>query len=141
MGRLALSLLLFLAVVGDRAATAGSAAAAGGASPSSLVSDGDACFETPAAVRYLHAMQDRILDAWNLPEDGLANRTVVLILRVDGDGALLKYEVVSTTDSRLARSVKFAVMQASPFDPLPIDALCLLERDIQTTFGNPARVD
>jgi hypothetical protein len=86
-------------------------------------------------------MQDRILDAWKLPEDGLANRSVVLILRVDGDGTLLKYELVSTSDRRLARSAMFAVMGASPFDPLPIDALCLLERDIQTTFGNPAQID
>jgi len=107
--------------------------------PSDPAPAGDACFETPAAVRYLHAMQDRILDAWKLPEDGLANRSVVLILRVDGDGTLLKYELVSTSDHRLARSVMYAVMMASPFDPLPIEALCLLERDIQTTFGNPVR--
>jgi hypothetical protein len=66
---------------------------------------------------------------------------VVLILRVDGDGTLLKYELVSTSDRRLARSVKFAVMGASPFDPLPLDAFCLLGQDVQTTFGNPARIE
>lgn len=102
---------------------------------------GDPCFTTPAVVRYLHAMQDRILDAWKLPEDGLANRLVVLILRVDGDGTLLKYELVHTSDRRLARSVKFAVLGASPFEAVPIEAFCLVERDIQTTFGNPARID
>jgi hypothetical protein len=89
----------------------------------------------------MHAMQDRILDAWRLPEDGLANRSVVLSLRIDGDGTLLKYELLSYSDRRLARSVKLAVMAASPFDPLPIEALCLRDRDILTTFGNPARGD
>jgi hypothetical protein len=140
-GALALSILVLLG---------GPELVARGASPASVeadrvlsdpVSTADVCFETPAVVRYLHAMQDRILDAWKLPEDGLANRSVVLILRVDGDGTLLKYELVSTSDHRLARSVKFAVMGASPFDPLPLEAFCLFGRDVQTTFGNPARIE
>lgn len=140
-GALALSILVLLG---------GPELVARGASPAPVeadrvlsdpVSTADVCFETPAVVRYLHAMQDRILDAWKLPEDGLANRSVVLILRVDGDGTLLKYELVSTSDHRLARSVKFAVMGASPFDPLPLEAFCLFGRDVQTTFGNPARIE
>jgi hypothetical protein len=134
-------LLLLLGALAAGAASVAPARGEGGTRGSDDVTAGDPCFEVPAAVRYMHAMQDRILDAWRLPEDGLANRSVVLSLRIDGDGTLLKYELLSYSDRRLARSVKLAVMAASPFDPLPIEALCLRDRDILTTFGNPARGD
>jgi hypothetical protein len=138
---LAKLVLVLLALLGSGPLPTASAEGAAGSPSSAEIAPGDPCFEVPAVVRYLHAMQDRILDAWKLPEDGLANRSVVLSLRVDGDGTLLKYELVSYSNRRLARSVKLAVMAASPFEPLPIEALCLRGRDIQTTFGNPVPTD
>lgn len=101
-------------------------------------SDRAACFRMAASTVYLHYVQDRILDAWELPEDGLANHSVVLRLRVDADGMLRVYELVSFSDRRLAGSVQRAVLLASPFGPLPRGAECLVGRDILTTFGNPA---
>lgn len=95
------------------------------------------CLTQEPVVRYLHAVQDRILDAWELPPDGLADREVVLRLRIDGDGMLLAYELVSFSDRRLAQSVKYAVMLASPFPPIPSEARCVTGRPIVTTFSNP----
>jgi hypothetical protein len=100
--------------------------------------DGLECFRRAASTVYLHHVEDRILDAWALPEDGLANRSVVLRLRIDAEGLLRTYELVSFSDGRLAQSVKRAVMLASPFGPVPGEAACLIGRDILTTFGNPA---
>lgn len=108
------------------------------AGESDAASDGADCFRRAASTVYLHHVEDRILDAWVLPEDGLANRSVVLRLRVDADGLMRTYELVSFSDGRLAQSVKRAVMLASPFGAVPSDAACLIGRDILTTFGNPA---
>lgn len=106
--------------------------------PAAGDTEADECFTRASSTVYLHAVQDRILDAWALPPDGLANHSVVLRLRVDSDGMLLAYELVSFSDRRMARSVKRAVMLASPFGAVPKEAECLAGRDILTTFGNPA---
>jgi hypothetical protein len=100
--------------------------------------DADAdCLTRDPVVRYLHRVQDRILDAWELPPDGVADREVVLRLRIDADGMLLGYELVSFSERRLAQSVKYAVMLASPFPPIPGEAHCATGRPIVTTFTNP----
>lgn len=95
------------------------------------------CLTREPVVRYLEGVQDRILDAWELPPDGLADREVVLRLRIDADGTLLSYELVSFSDRRLAQSVKYAVMLASPFPPIPSEARCARGLPIVTTFSNP----
>ena len=41
------------------------------------------------------------------------------------------------TSRRLARSVGYALEGASPFDPIPEGAECLVNRPILTTFRNP----
>lgn len=92
----------------------------------------------PAVHHYLHEVQDRILDGWSLPEDGLANREVVVQLQIEADGSLRKARIVSASDRRLARSVSFAVQQAAPFAPVPPGAECLVGLPIRTTFRNPA---
>lgn len=120
------------------ATSAGAQVAVDGADADPAAPEGVDCFRHAASTVYLHDVQDRILDAWALPQDGLANRSVVLRLRVDADGMLLSYELVSFSDRRLAQSVKRAVMLASPFAPVPRGAECLVGRDILTTFGNPA---
>lgn len=111
-----------------------------GALPGEASSDPEpdaACFARAPVVRYLHEVQDRILDAWELPPDGLSDRQVVLQLRIDADGMLLGYELLSFSDRRLARSVKYAVMLASPFPPIPREARCIEGRPLVTTFANP----
>jgi TonB family protein len=96
------------------------------------------CVLRPAVHHYLHEVQDRILDGWSLPEDGLANREVVVQLQIEADGSLRKARIVSASDRRLARSVSFAVQQAAPFAPVPPGAECLVGLPIRTTFRNPA---
>jgi len=111
-----------------------------GALPIAASSDPDPdsdCLTREPVVLYLHRVQDRILDAWELPPDGVADREVVLQLRIDADGMLLAYELVSFSDRRLAQSVKYAVMLASPFPPIPSEAACVTGRPIVTTFSNP----
>jgi outer membrane biosynthesis protein TonB len=111
-----------------------------GAPPAAAASSADAdaaCLAQEPVARYLHDVQGRILDAWELPPDGLADREVVLRLRIDADGMLLSYELVSFSDRRLAQSVKYAVMLASPFPPIPSEARCVAGRSIVTTFSNP----
>jgi hypothetical protein len=111
------------------------------AAPASAATDVEAdasCLAREAVVRYLHDVQDRILDAWQLPPDGLADREVVLRLRIDADGMLLAYELVAFSDRRLAQSVKYAVMLASPFAAIPDEARCISGRSIVTTFANPS---
>lgn len=117
------------------------ALALAGAPPTAAASEHEVaaeCLARKPVVRYLHDVQDRILAAWKLPPDGLANREVVLRLRIDADGMLLAYELVSFSDRRLAQSVKYAVMLASPFPPIPSEARCVRGRAIVTTFSNPA---
>jgi hypothetical protein len=119
----------------------GLALALSAAAPAAAASDHEVdaeCLSRETVVRYLHGVQDRILDAWKLPPDGLADREVVLRLRIDGDGMLLTYELVSFSDRRLAQSVKYAVMLASPFPPIPSEARCVSGRSIVTTFSNPS---
>ena len=96
------------------------------------------CVLRPPVHHYLHSVQDRILDGWSLPEDGLANREVVVQLRFQADGSLRKARIVSASDRRLARSVSFAVQQAAPFAPIPPGAECLVGLPIRVTFRNPA---
>ena len=100
--------------------------------------DASRCLLKPAVMRYLHAIEDRIMDEWSLPPDGLANREVVVRLRLDGDGSLAHYKVVSWTNTRLAYSVALALQAASPFHPIPSGSECLIGRPILTTFRNPA---
>lgn len=83
-------------------------------------------------------VQDRILDGWQLPEDGLAGREVVMQLVLAADGSLTSARLVSTSDTRLARSAAVAVLLAAPFAPIPPEAACLVGRPILTTFRNPA---
>jgi len=82
--------------------------------------------------------QDRILDAWELPPDNLANREVVVRLTFEADGRLRDLKILSATDRRLARSVAAAILSAEPFAPIPPDAQCLVGLPIRTTFRNPA---
>ena len=96
------------------------------------------CLLEPGVFRYLERAQDRILDAWDLPPDSLANREVVVRLAFDADGKLRDLAILSATDRRLARSVAAAILSAEPFGPIPPDALCLVGLPIRTTFRNPA---
>jgi hypothetical protein len=96
------------------------------------------CLLEPDVFRYLERAQDRILDAWVLPEDSLANREVVVRLAFDAGGKLQDLEILSATDRRLARSVAAAILSAEPFAAIPPDAQCLVGLPIRTTFRNPA---
>jgi outer membrane biosynthesis protein TonB len=96
------------------------------------------CLLEPGVYRYLERAQDRILDAWDLPADSLANREVVVRLAFDADGRLRDLEILSATDRRLARSVAAAILSAEPFAAIPPHAQCLVGLPIRTTFRNPA---
>jgi hypothetical protein len=96
------------------------------------------CLLEPAVYRYLARVQDRILEHWKLPPDGMANREVVVRLVFDAAGGLSKSDVVSWTDRRLARSAMVAVAQAAPFGPVEAQAACLVGLPIRTTLRNPA---
>ena len=100
--------------------------------------DASQCLLKPSVMRYLHAVEDQIMDAWGLPPDGLANHEVVVRLRLQGDGSLAHYKVVSWTNRRLATSVAAALLIAAPFEPVPAGSECLIGRPILTTFRNPA---
>ncbi len=100
--------------------------------------DASQCLLKPSVMRYLHAVEDRIMDEWSLPLDGLANREVVVRLRLEADGSLAHYKVVSWTSRRLAYSVALALQIAAPFQPIPAGSECLIGRPILTTFRNPA---
>ncbi len=100
--------------------------------------DASQCLLKPSVMRYLHAVEDRIMDEWSLPLDGLANREVVVRLRLEGDGSLAHYKVVSWTSRRLAYSVALALQVAAPFQPVPAGSECLIGKPILTTFRNPA---
>jgi len=99
---------------------------------------GGQCLLEPGVSRYLGRVQDRILDAWILPTDSLANREVVVRLAFGADGRLRDIEILSATDRRLARSVAAAILSAEPFEAIPPDAQCLVGLPIRTTFRNPA---
>lgn len=90
------------------------------------------------ASEYLARAQDRIFAGWELPDDGMANREVVLEFSFDRLGFLVDPKIVSATDSRLKQSVAVAILRAAPFEPVPRDALCLVGLRIRTTFRNPA---
>ena len=96
------------------------------------------CLLEPGVFRYLERAQDRILDAWDLPPDSLANREVVVRLAFDADGKLRDLAVLAATDRRLAQSVAAAILSAAPFATIPPDAQCLVGLPIRTTFRNPA---
>ena len=96
------------------------------------------CLLEPGVFRYLERVQDRILDAWELPPDSLANREVVVRLAFDADGKLHDLKILSATDRRLARSVAAAILGAEPFATIPPNAQCLVGLPIRTTFRNPA---
>jgi hypothetical protein len=96
------------------------------------------CLLEPGVYRYLERAQDRILDAWDLPADSLANREVVVRLAFDVDGRLRDLKILSATDRRLAQSVAAAILSAEPFGAIPPDAECLVGLPIRTTFSNPA---
>jgi hypothetical protein len=103
-----------------------------------LDEDASQCLMKPTVVRYLHAVEDQIMDAWGLPPDGLANHEVVVRLRLESDGSLAHYKVISWTSQRLATSVAAALMVAAPFGPVPAGSECLVGIPILTTFRNPA---
>jgi hypothetical protein len=98
----------------------------------------DDCLLEPVASRYVARVQDRILDGWELPEDGMAGREVEVVLVLAADGSLASARLVASTDTRLARSVAVAILVAQPFGPIPPEASCLVGRPILTTFRNPA---
>ena len=99
-------------------------------------SDGD-CFDRPIVTVYLHRLQDRILDQWGLPPDGLTDQRVVVSLRLDAQGTLRSFELSSWSSRDVAVSVSYALLHAEPFGALPAGAECLAERKIQATFENP----
>ncbi|MBW1685942.1 MAG: TonB C-terminal domain-containing protein [Deltaproteobacteria bacterium] len=103
-----------------------------------VADDAGQCLLEPGVFRYLGRAQDRILDAWELPPDSLANREVVVRLAFDADGKLRDLAILSASDRRLARSVAAAILSAEPFAPIPPDAQCLVGLPIRTTFRNPA---
>jgi len=96
------------------------------------------CLLEPSVFRYLGRAQDRILDAWELPEDSLANREVVVQLAFEADGRLRDLKILSATDRRLSHSVAAAILSTEPFAAIPPDAQCLVGLPIRTTFRNPA---
>jgi hypothetical protein len=96
------------------------------------------CLLEPGVFSYLERVQDRILDAWDLPPDNLANREVVVRLAFDADGKLRDLKILSATDRRLAQSVAVAILNAEPFAAIPPGAQCLVGLPIRTTFRNPA---
>jgi hypothetical protein len=97
----------------------------------------DCLLEAPVA-HYLTDAQERILDHWKLPPDGMANREVVVRLVFEADGWLRDTRVLSYTDRRLARSASVAIVRATPFAPVPFEASCLVGLPIRTTLRNPA---
>ena len=100
--------------------------------------DPDDCLLQPAVYHYLTAAQDRILEKWELPQDGMANREVVIRLTFERDGSLRDTRILSTNDRRLARSARIAIIKAKPFPRVPEAAACLVGRPIRTTLHNPA---
>ena len=109
-----------------------------GAAPPEEPPDDDDCLLQPAVSRYLVRAQDAILARWELPPDGMANREVVVDLVFEADGWLADAKLVSTTDRRLARSASLAIVNATPFGPVPEAAGCLVGRRIRTTLRNPS---
>ena len=107
------------------------------ASRASEEEPGDDCLLQPAVAHYIAAVQDRILAAWELPPDSMANREVVMVLRFGAQGTLQSIRIVEASDTRLKQSVAAAILIAGPFDPVPEAAACLVGRPIRTTFRNP----
>lgn len=100
--------------------------------------DREECLLEPAVYRYLERAQDRILERWQLPPDGMANREVVVRLVFEESGWLEDAKIVSYTDRRLARSASAAIVRAAPFGIVPRAAACLVGLTIRTTLRNPA---
>ena len=100
--------------------------------------DREECLLEPAVYRYLERAQDRILEHWELPPDGMANREVVVRLVFEESGWLEDAKIVSYTDRRLARSASVAITRAAPFGIVPSAAACLVGLGIRTTLRNPA---
>ena len=95
------------------------------------------CLERPIVVAYLHALQDQIMQRWVMPEDSLADQTVVVRFEVAQDGRLRSWKLVSTTNRRIANSVELAFDHAEPIGPVPERAACLVDRAIEMRFENP----
>jgi hypothetical protein len=96
------------------------------------------CLLQPAVYRYLEQVQDSILSQWELPPDSMANREVVVHLVFEESGWPADASIVSSTNSRLARSASVAIVRAAPFGPVPSAAACLIGLPLRTTLRNPA---
>lgn len=110
----------------------------GGAGRADEESPGDDCLLQPAVAHYMVDVQDRILDHWELPQDSMANRTVVVVMTFRAQGTVQRVRILEANDTRLKHSVAAAILRATPFDPVPRGAECLVGRPIRTTFTNPA---
>jgi hypothetical protein len=102
------------------------------------VEDESDCLLQPAVYRYLQQVQDSILSQWELPPDSMANREVVVRLVFEESGWPAEARILSSTDSRLARSASVAIVRAAPFGPVSSAAACLVGLPIRTTLRNPA---
>jgi hypothetical protein len=94
------------------------------------------CLEQPVVTIYMHRLQDRVLDVWDVPPDTLGNREVTLGFELAKNGALVESHVMSATDERLAHSVRAAFVASAPFDPIPDEASCLVGRRLALLFQN-----
>jgi hypothetical protein len=95
------------------------------------------CLERPIVVAYLHHLQDQVMAYWIVPEDTLADQTVVVRFRLAEDGSLLTYERVSSTSQRVSNTVELAMQHSGPFGRIPWNATCIVGRGIEMRFENP----
>jgi len=95
------------------------------------------CLERAIVVAYLHHFQDQIMQRWVVPEDSLADQTVVVRFRLEEDGRLKSWKLQSWSNRRLANSVELAFRHAQPALPIPDRAACLIGRAIDIRFENP----
>jgi hypothetical protein len=96
-----------------------------------------ACLERALVVVYLHQLQDHVMERWIVPEDSLADQTVVVRFRLAEDGSFLTYQLLSWTNRRIANSVELALANSGPFGWIPEDATCLVGRAVEMRFENP----
>jgi hypothetical protein len=106
--------------------------------PKDLHDQVDECMQREAAKTYWNSVQEKIMDAWELPAGIEPNRCAMVRFELSSNGAFHRGpEIVAGRAQEMRMSALRAVEDSSPFAPMPEGAECLEELPLLATFRNP----
>jgi hypothetical protein len=105
--------------------------------PGSVLPEVEQCMRREAVRQYLADVEERVMEAWELPAGVAPNQKIKVIFSIRESGQLGGYLVPDAHRQDIEESALAAIQAAAPFPPLSRATACLSVIPIGLTFSNP----